>query len=118
MEMRTTFIGNPECSRDYQSYISPIMTTESKNTPNTDIPIDPTTVIRQTTRKSNEIGIAGFVLSLFWWAPFIGWLAWLLGLIFSIMGMFRRPRGLAIAGFILSLIGLILMILLIAIIGR
>ena len=35
--------------------------------------------------------------------PYIGWLIWLLGLIFSAVGLGRRPRGLAVAGFIISL---------------
>lgn len=62
--------------------------------------------------KGNGVGVAGFVLSvlalLFSWAPVAGWLIWLLGFILSLVGMFRRPRGLAVAGFILSIIGILL----------
>lgn len=71
----------------------------------------------QPVRETNGIGTAGFVLSLIalvgGWLPFIGWLVWLLGLIFSIIGVTRKPNGLAIAGLIISLIGLVLLILII-----
>lgn len=74
--------------------------------------------------KSNGIGTAGFVLSLcsfifaivspmlivsFYLAAFgivglaIGALLTFLSVIFSFIGLFRKPRGLAIAGFIISL---------------
>lgn len=58
-------------------------------------------------RESNGIGTAGFVMALIslviGFIPYIGWLIWLLGLIFSAVGLGRRPRGLAVAGFIISL---------------
>lgn len=66
-------------------------------------------------RKTNGLGIAGFILSLLGillgWIPLLGWLIWLLGLIFSFIGVFRVPRGLAIAGLILSLLGLLIIVL-------
>lgn len=62
-------------------------------------------------RKSNGLGVAGFILALigllFGWIPFIGWVIWLLGLIFSFIGVFKVPRGLAIAGLVISLLGLL-----------
>ena len=64
--------------------------------------------------RSNGLGITGFVLSLLalllGWVPVIGWIVWLLGLIFSLMGIFRKPRGLAIAGLLLSLLALIVIL--------
>ncbi len=40
---------------------------------------------------TNGMAIAGFVLSLstlfFGWIPFLGWITWLLGLVFSIIGL-------------------------------
>ena len=67
-------------------------------------------------RKSNGLGIAGFILSL------IGLLSGLvnlisivsivLGLILSFFGLFSKPKGFAIAGFIISIICLALIILL------
>ncbi|RZT95491.1 hypothetical protein EV201_0111 [Ancylomarina subtilis] len=67
--------------------------------------------------RSNGIGTAGFVLALltlfFGWIPFIGWVMWLLGLIFSAMGISKAKKvnkgmGLSVAGLIISLIGVIM----------
>ncbi len=71
-----------------------------------------------TQKESNGIGTAGFVLALIalflGWIPFLGWLLWILGLILSFVGIFKKPRGLAIAGIIISFIGIILLIFLFA----
>lgn len=73
-----------------------------------------TVIVNQLERKSNGIGTAGFVLALIaiflGWVPILGWILWLLGLIFSSVGVFRTPKGLAIAGLVISLIGIILLI--------
>lgn len=65
-------------------------------------------------RQSNGIGTAGFILALLSltliWIPIINIIIWALGLLFSFIGLFKRPRGLAIAGFIISSIGIIIMI--------
>jgi len=73
-------------------------------------------------KQSNSSATAGFILALiafiFSWAPFIGWVLWLLGLIFSIVGLSKASsvggvgRGFAIAGIVISLIGVIFLILL------
>ena len=64
-------------------------------------------------QQSNGIGTAGFVLAVITvflgWIPVLGWILWFLGLVFSFAGLFKNPRGLAIAGFTLSMIGLILL---------
>ena len=64
--------------------------------------------------RSNSLGTAGFVLSLiavvFCWIPVVDFLLWFLGALFSFIGLFKSPRGLAIAGFIISFIGLIIVI--------
>ena len=64
--------------------------------------------------RSNGLGVTGFVLSvlalLLGWVPVIGWIVWLLGLIFSLIGIFRKPRGLAIAGLLLSLLAFIVIL--------
>ena len=65
-------------------------------------------------RRGNGLGTAGFVTALIGliicWIPAFGWIIGgilsLLGLVFSFVGIFRSPRGLAIAGFIMSLISL------------
>lgn len=73
-----------------------------------------TIIINQTEKKSNGVGTAGFILALvavfLGWVPVLGWILWLLGLIFSFVGVFKQPRGLAIAGLVISLIGIILLI--------
>lgn len=81
-------------------------------------PVQQTVIVQQEPqRKSNGIGTAGFVLSLvalfLCWIPVLDWILWLLGLIFSAIGVFRVPRGLAIAGLCISLLGLIILIVLI-----
>ncbi|MBQ9076412.1 MAG: hypothetical protein IJY31_01005 [Muribaculaceae bacterium] len=71
-------------------------------------------IIQQTETKSNGLGTAGFVLSLIaiflCWVPVLSWILWILGLIFSFVGIFKSPRGLAITGLVISLIDLILLI--------
>ena len=71
-------------------------------------------IINQTEKKSNVIGTAGFVLALIavflCWVPVMGWIIWLLGLILSFVGVLKETKGLAIAGFVISLIGIILLL--------
>lgn len=72
-------------------------------------------------KKSNGLGTAGFVCALvsifLCWIPFVNFILWFLGLIFSFIGMFKSPRGLAIAGFILSILGIIIGLVLVAALG-
>ena len=79
-----------------------------------------TVIIRQeVVKKTNGIGTAGFVLSLVailvGWIPIVGWILggiiWLLGFVFSLVGIFKAPRGLAIAGLIISLVDIFLLLL-------
>ncbi len=71
-----------------------------------------TIIVKQS--ESNGAGTAGFVLALislfFGWIPFIGWIIWFLGLVLSFIGIFKRPRGLAIAGLIISILDLIILL--------
>lgn len=64
---------------------------------------------------SNSIGIAGFIIALlgliFCWVPVVDLILWFLGLIFSLIGLFKAPRGMAIAGLILSLIIIFIIII-------
>jgi hypothetical protein len=77
-------------------------------------PSGQTVIINQTDKKSNGVGTAGFVLALIaiflGWIPVLGWILWLLGLILSFVGIFKEPKGLAIAGLVISLIGIILLV--------
>lgn len=63
---------------------------------------------------SNGLGTAGFILALlaliFCWVPVLDWILWILGLVLSFCGVFKAPKGLAIAGLVISLIGLILIV--------
>jgi len=72
-----------------------------------------TTVIVQRSR-SNGIGTAGFVFALLaffvCWVPIVDFIVWFFGALFSFIGLFKAPRGLAIAGFILSFIGIIVLV--------
>ena len=75
--------------------------------------------INQPVKKSNGMGTAGFVLSLvalvLCWVPVLDWVLWFLGLLFSFIGVFKKPRGLAIAGLIISSIVLIVIIVVIGV---
>ncbi len=68
-------------------------------------------------QEKNGMGIAGFVLALVAlfssWVPFARWIVWLLGLIFSLIGLGKQSKGFAIAGLIISLIGLALIVMII-----
>ena len=73
-----------------------------------------TIIIQNQPSKSNGIGTAGFVFALaalvLVWAPFLNSILWLLGLILSGVGVTKQPRGLAIAGLCISLIGLVILL--------
>lgn len=94
-----------------------------QTTPQTPPAQDKTTtiIINQSAIKGNTMGTAGFVLALvgliFCWVPVLGWIMWLLGATLSIVGLFKTPRGLAIAGTIISFIVLIVLIVFLAAIG-
>lgn len=64
-------------------------------------------------QETNGIGTAGFVLSLISlclsWVPGINWFIWFLGMLLSFIGMFKQPKGLAVTGFLISLIDVIIL---------
>lgn len=57
-------------------------------------------------KGSNGVGVAGFVLSIigivFFWVPILNLILPFLGLLLSFIGVFRKPRGLSIAGLVIS----------------
>ncbi len=65
---------------------------------------------------------AGFILALvtllFFWLPLVGWTTWLLGLVFSAVGLSQAEsrggagRGMAVAGLVISLAGVLLILFL------
>ena len=74
--------------------------------------------------KHNGFGVAGFILALAYvlfgtflsLIPVLPYAVWLLGLIFSIVGIAQakkkgQKKGLAVAGLVLSLIGIVFIIL-------
>ena len=77
-----------------------------------------TIIINQQKSESNGIGTAGFILAIcawvFSWVPILGTIVWFVGLILSFVGVFNKPRGLAIAGLVISLIGIIIFIFIFA----
>lgn len=79
------------------------------------------TIIVETEKKGNSMGTAGFVLAIlaivFSWVPVLDFILWFLGALFSFIGIFRRPKGLAIAGLVISFIGIIILVAFIGTIG-
>lgn len=81
-----------------------------------------TVIVNQVAQaEKNGIGVAGFVLSIaaivLSWVPVLDFILWLLGAIFSVIGIFKKPKGLAIAGAVISFLGLIILIILIFVVG-
>ena len=72
-----------------------------------------TIIINQQENRSNGAGTTGFVLALIalflGWIPVLGWILWILGAIFSFVGVMKTPKGMAIAGLVISFIGIILL---------
>ena len=70
---------------------------------------------------TNGLGTTGFILALLAilvsWVPGLDVLMWLLGLVFSAIGCFKQPRGLAVAGLVISLLDLIVLILAVGAVG-
>lgn len=77
-----------------------------------------TVIINGAGGKGNSVGLAGFILALiafvFCWVPVLNWILWILGLILSAVGVFKAPKGLAIAGLCISLVVLIFIIAVVA----
>ena len=80
----------------------------------------------QVSPASNGMAIAGLVLAIcaiaVSWLPGVNFICWILGLIFSIVGLRNANRGapyrgMAIAGLVISLAGIVLIIILVVIIG-
>ncbi len=72
-----------------------------------------TIIINQQENRSNGAGTTGFVLALIalflGWVPVLGWILWILGAVFSFIGVLKTPKGMAIAGLVISFIGIILL---------
>lgn len=89
---------------------SPAPVVESSNVQNQNV--QQHVIVQQIGSPSNGLGTAGFVLGLVGLIIFpTGIVFGPLGFIFSFVGLFKIPRGLAIAGFILSPLGFIISLL-------
>ncbi len=68
------------------------------------------------TEQKNVIGLVGMIVAIvalvFSMVPVLGWILWFFGELFSVIGLFKKPRTYAVIGFILSLMGLVLTLLL------
>ena len=81
----------------------------------------PQVVVTEVERKSNGVGTAGFVIALICaclsWVPAVKAILWFIGLMLSFIGMFKRPRGLAIIGFLISILDIIIIVMILGAIG-
>jgi hypothetical protein len=66
-------------------------------------------------RPVNGLGIAGFIVSLVGF--FTGCILCPVGLLLSFIALFKRPRGFAVAGFILGMIGTVIPVLVVGFFG-
>lgn len=68
------------------------------------------------TEQKNVIGLVGMIVAIvalvFSMVPVLGWILWFFGELFSVIGLFKKPRTCAVIGFVLSLMGLVLTLLL------
>lgn len=68
------------------------------------------------TEQKNVIGLVGMIIAIvalvFSMVPVLGWILWFFGELFSVIGLFKKPRTCAVIGFVLSLMGLVLTLLL------
>lgn len=87
----------------------PFMQPAPQPTPN--IVVNTTTV---DVPQNNAAGIVGFIFALLGlllsWAPGANFVVWIIGFLASLIGLFKKPRGLAITGLLLSLIDVILIV--------
>ena len=76
----------------------------------------------QPVRQKNGPGSAGLVLSILGlvlcWVPIANVILWFLGFLFSFIGMFKRPKGKAIAGLVISIVCLVVLVVLFSVLGN
>ena len=75
----------------------------------------PQAAAAQPVSRKNGISTAGLVLSIIGlalcWVPGVNLVLWFLGFLFSFIGVFKRPKGKAIAGLIISAVSIVVIIL-------
>lgn len=137
METNRTPVGSPTQSVSNTSNtpntpntpLPPTASTANPVTPVTPvIPVAPVYIQNNISpvRKGNSIGTAGFTLAIIAFCLdlipvvgiFLGGIIWLLGAIFSVIGIFRKPRELAIAGTCISFFWIVFTILMLGILAE
>lgn len=85
------------------------------NTPATDQNNGQTIIIKQEVPQKNGVGIAGFVMSItgliLCWVPIIKWLLLVPAFLLSFIGMFKKPRILAVIGTIISALVILVIVI-------
>ena len=85
------------------------------NTPATDPNNGQTIIIKQEVPQKNGVGIAGFVMSItgliLCWVPIIKWLLLVPAFLLSFIGMFKKPRTLAVIGTIISALVILVIVI-------
>ena len=81
----------------------------------------PQAAAAQPVSRKNGISTAGLVLSIvglaLCWVPGVNLILWFLGFLFSFIGIFKRPKGKAIAGLIISVISIVVILLIYGLYG-
>ena len=85
------------------------------NTPASDQNNGQTIIIKQEVPQKNGVGIAGFVMSItgliLCWVPIIKWLLLVPAFLLSFIGMFKKPRTLAVIGTIISALVILVIVI-------
>ncbi len=85
------------------------------NSPATDQNNGQTIIIKQEVPQKNGVGIAGFVMSItgliLCWVPIIKWLLLVPAFLLSFIGMFKKPRTLAVIGTIISALVILVIVI-------
>lgn len=98
----------PQPVQPVQQYVQPVQQAQP-------VYAQPVVAIPAQPRKSSGMAIAGLIMGIFalvlCWFPVVNWILGLLGLIFSIVGIAKKnggAKGAAIAGLILTILGVVL----------
>ena len=98
----------PQPVQPVQQYVQPVQQAQP-------VYAQPVVAIPAQPRKSSGMAIAGLIMGIFalvlCWFPVVNWILGLLGLIFSIIGIAKKnggAKGAAIAGLILTILGVVL----------
>ncbi|MDR1034019.1 MAG: hypothetical protein LBL41_04560 [Bifidobacteriaceae bacterium] len=108
-------VANPSFISAPMSVPAPTQDVNTGNTQQFITQSESGTNIRVIYAEPNKLGIAGFILALIavfiGAVPVIGWIIWMVGLILSIVGMSRTPKNFAVAGLVLSLVGIVIVLI-------